>query len=88
MKAGKFILGILSGAAAGAAMGMLFAPKKGSDTRRRIADRSNEYVYDTKNRLNDLVDNVSHKYDSVKTKVRGKSRKMNTEMSGDDKIIY
>ncbi|MFD2519091.1 YtxH domain-containing protein [Salinimicrobium flavum] len=88
MKAGKILLGILSGAAAGAAVGILFAPKKGTDTRRRIADKSNEYMYDTKSKFNDLADNLSHRYDSVKTKVRGKSKKMQARMDGDDKIIY
>lgn len=88
MKAGKMILGILSGAAAGAAVGMLFAPKKGADTRKRIADRSNEYMYETKSKFNDLADNLSHKYDSVKSKMRNKSRKMETSLDGDDKIIY
>ncbi|MFD0975194.1 YtxH domain-containing protein [Salinimicrobium gaetbulicola] len=88
MKAGKMILGILSGAAAGAAVGMLFAPKKGADTRKRIADRSNEYMYETKSKFNDLADNLSHRYDSVKSKMRNKSKKMEASLDGDDKIIY
>lgn len=88
MKAGKILLGILSGAAAGAAVGMLFAPKKGTETRKRIADRSNEYMYETKSKFNDLADNLSHKYDTVKSKVRSKSKNMEAKMDGDDKIIY
>lgn len=88
MKVGKMILGILSGAAAGAAVGMLFAPKKGADTRKRIADRSNEYMYETKSKFNDLADNLSHKYDTVKSKMRNKSKKVEASLDGDDKIIY
>jgi gas vesicle protein len=88
MKAGKILLGILSGAAAGAALGMLFAPKKGTDTRKSIADRSNEYMYGAKNKYNDLADNLSHQYDSVKSKVKGKTKDLETKMDGDDKIIY
>lgn len=88
MKAGKIVLGVLSGAAAGAVAGMLFAPKKGTDTRKRIADKSNEYMYETKSKFNDLADNLSHRYDTVKSKVRGKSRRMEAQMDGDDKIIY
>ncbi|MGB7784972.1 MAG: YtxH domain-containing protein [Salinimicrobium sp.] len=88
MKAGKVIAGILSGAAIGAVAGMLFAPKKGKDTRKQIADRSNEYMYDTKSKFNDLADNLSHQYDSVKSKMRGKSHKVSAKMDGDDKIIY
>ena len=88
MKAGKILLGVLSGAALGAAAGILFAPKKGRDTRKNIANRSNEYMYETKSKFNDLADNISHRYDSVKSKVRGKSKKMEAKMDGDDKIIY
>ncbi len=88
MKAGKILVGILSGAAIGAAAGMLFAPKKGKDTRKQIASKSNEYMYDTKSKFNDLTDNLSHKYDSVKSKMRGKSHKVAAKMDGDDKIIY
>lgn len=88
MKAGKVLLGIISGAAAGAVAGILFAPKKGTDTRRRIADRSNEYMYETKSKFNDLSDNLSHRYDTVKSKVRGKSRRLEAKMDGDDKIVY
>ena len=88
MKAGKILVGILSGAAAGAAVGMLFAPKKGSDTRRRIADRSNEYVTGTKTRFNGFVDDVNHKLDSLKSKAQRKSKQNENAMDGDEKIIY
>ena len=88
MKAGKILLGILSGAAAGAAVGLLFAPKKGTETRQRIADRSNEYMNGAKNKYNDVADNLSHRYDTVKSKVRGKSKQMENKMDGDEKIIY
>lgn len=88
MKAGKILLGVLSGAAAGVALGMLFAPKKGTDTRKSIADRSNEYMYGAKSKYNDLADNLSHKYGSVKSKVQGKSKDFENKMDGDNKIIY
>lgn len=88
MKAGKILLGVLSGAAAGAAVGMLFAPKKGSDTRQRIADRSNDYVNGTKSKFNNMMGNVSHSFDSLKSKTMGKAKKLQPEMNGDDKIIY
>lgn len=88
MKTGKFIAGILSGAAIGAIAGILFAPKKGTETRRNITDKGNEYVYGAKSKYNDLADNLSHRYDSVKSKLRNKTRKVENTMDGDDKIIY
>lgn len=88
MKAGKILLGVLSGAAAGAAVGMLFAPKKGSETRRNIADRSNEFATGTKSRFNGLVNDVNGRFDSLKSRTRKKSKNLQTEMDGDEKIIY
>lgn len=88
MRTGKIALGVISGVVAGAALGMLFAPKKGADTRRRIADRSNEYVSGTRTKINDLMNDVSHKFDSVKNKAMGKKREMHAQMDGDEKIIY
>ena len=36
MSTGKVMLGILAGLAAGEALGILFAPDKGSETRKKI----------------------------------------------------
>lgn len=92
MKAGKILLGVLSGAAAGAAFGLLYAPKKGSETRRKISTKSNEFVTGSKNRVNGFVDDVSSKYDSVKSKAMGKSKKFEnqtgSEQEAEEKIIY
>lgn len=88
MKTGKVLLGIITGAVAGAAAGMLFAPKKGAETRKSIADRSNEYVNGTKTRFNDFVGSVSHKMDSVKNKAIGKAKKTEAKMESDEKIVY
>ena len=88
MKTGKILAGILSGAAIGAIAGILFAPKKGTETRKNITDKSNEYMYGAKNKYNDLADNLSHRYDSVKSKMRSKTNKVESNLDGDDKIIY
>ena len=42
----KIILGLMAAAAAGAALGVLFAPEKGSVLRKRIKDKAGEWVDD------------------------------------------
>lgn len=47
----KVILGIIGAAAAGAAIGMLLAPEKGSDLRKRIAQSAQDWA----NQVADLI---------------------------------
>lgn len=65
MSSGKVLLGILAGAAAGALMGILFAPEKGSTTRKKILDKGEEYAEDLKEKFGEFVDNVAEKYESA-----------------------
>lgn len=82
MKAGKLILGILTGAAAGAAAGLLFAPKKGTETRRSINDTTDNYLREAKSRINEFADSLNHKVESV----RSKSKATLSRSKSDQKI--
>lgn len=66
MKTTKIVLGILAGVAAGAVMGILFAPNKGSRTRKRILRRGDDYADDIKDKFDEFVDNISDKYRGAK----------------------
>jgi len=65
----KVLLGLLAGAAIGAIAGILFAPDKGSETRKKIAKNTNEMGDTLKNSFNDFVDSVKDKYRHAKHEV-------------------
>ncbi len=69
MSSGKVILGVLVGVAAGAALGVLFAPDKGSETRRKIVEAGEDYADAVKEKFNQMVDNMNEKFEKVKEDV-------------------
>jgi gas vesicle protein len=66
MSYGKLVSGVLIGAAAGAILGILFAPDKGSETRRKISKKTGDLTDDLKGRFNELVDGIADKYGDLK----------------------
>jgi gas vesicle protein len=66
MKSGKLVLGILAGVAVGAIAGILFAPDKGSKTRKKIAGKGKKYVGGLQEKFDGLVDTISKKYKGTK----------------------
>ena len=68
MSSGKVLLGVLAGAAAGAIAGILFAPEKGTETRKKIVKKSEDYADGIKEKFNGLVDDLSKKMDNMQAK--------------------
>ncbi len=66
MDKGKVVLGALAGLAAGAVLGILFAPEKGSDTRKKIASKGKDTAEGLKEKYNGIIDNLNSKLESVK----------------------
>jgi gas vesicle protein len=62
MGAGKLLSAVLIGAAAGAVLGVLFAPDKGTETRRKIAEKGSELKNKFRKRVNDIVDEVEARH--------------------------
>ncbi len=71
MKTGVLILGLLAGACLGAAGGILFAPRKGAVTRKKIARRGEDYVDDVQEKFTDFLDIIDDKIDVVKKDIAG-----------------
>jgi gas vesicle protein len=68
MKSGNVVLGIVSGLAVGAILGVLFAPDKGSNTRKKIARKSNEFKDTVKESFNDILTSVEDQYHNLTSK--------------------
>ena len=66
MSTGKVLLGVTAGLAAGALLGILFAPEKGSETRQRISKKAEDYADSLKGTFNNLMGSVKAKAEAVK----------------------
>jgi gas vesicle protein len=61
MSSGKLVLGVLAGIAAGALIGVLFAPEKGSRTRKNIVRKGEDCIDDIQEKFNELFQTVTNK---------------------------
>lgn len=66
MNSGKILLGVLAGVAIGATLGILFAPDKGSSTRKKISKKRDEVTERLEEKFDKFVDSVTEKFETVK----------------------
>ena len=66
MSSGKVLLGLLAGVAAGALLGILFAPEKGSVTRKKMSKKAEEFGDGLKEKFNEFVDDITEKFGEVR----------------------
>lgn len=75
MKALKIITTTLGATVIGVAIGILFAPKKGSKTRRSISKNSHKYSDRLSESFDDFLDKVSHSFESVENETARLAKK-------------
>jgi gas vesicle protein len=86
MNSGKVLLALLAGVAAGALLGVLFAPDKGSETRKKISKKGDDYTDGLKEEFNEFIAGVREKLSDVKNeasdvagKVKNKAEEIKKE---------
>jgi gas vesicle protein len=62
MKNSNVLLGVLGGVAVGAVLGVLFAPDKGSNTRKKIAQKGTDLKDNLKGSITDFIASVEDQY--------------------------
>jgi gas vesicle protein len=66
MSTGKVVIGVLAGVAVGALLGVLFAPDKGSETRKKLAQKGEDSVEALREKLDDLITSFAEKFETAK----------------------
>lgn len=61
------VIGALAGIAVGALLGVLFAPDKGVETRKKITKKSKDTTDSLKSKFNEFVDNISDHFEKAKS---------------------
>lgn len=72
-RAGVIVGSLVVGAAIGGILGVLFAPDKGSNTRKKIAGKTEDFTNSMRDKLNSLVGDAKKEIQEVKEKVHANS---------------
>jgi gas vesicle protein len=62
MRSGKVLAGLMAVIAAGALLGVMFAPDIGFITRKRIIKKSEDYIEGLVEKINVFLDNICEKF--------------------------
>jgi gas vesicle protein len=77
----KTLLGFLAGAAVGALAGILLAPDKGSETRKKISKKTGDLGDSLKGSFSDFVDGIKDSYTNLKSEAEDVEEKGKIRMN-------
>lgn len=75
METGKIVLGTLAGIAIGAVVGVLLAPDKGSETRKKLSKKKDELTGGLKDKFENLKDKYNSALDGAVSKIDALAQK-------------
>jgi gas vesicle protein len=70
MNSKQVLLGVLAGAVVGAALGILFAPDKGSDTRKKISKKGSDFMDSITKKIKKIEEDVTTLAGNGKSKAK------------------
>ncbi len=79
----KVVIALLAGLAAGAALGLLFAPESGTETRDKLSQSLKDLGDSIKDKAADEINNLTSLKDKVVDTIKGKLREVENEYSSE-----
>jgi gas vesicle protein len=76
---GKLVLALLTGAAIGATLGILLAPDKGSETRKKIIGGAKDFADNLKQKAKQRMEKFEEEFDDFKNDVKSKADNMRAD---------
>ena len=79
MSTKTLMIGVLAGAAIGAVLGVLYAPDKGSATRKKFSRKGYDYSEELEEKFNELIENITEQFQTVVEEVNLMAEKERNE---------